>query len=192
VLSFHLLHNKQQGWNHATQSPPRADRPCFLLHTHTHTHTHKLNRYETSLFSNNKTPKENLNLYINRGLNGRTVNTELLWNIIQIWFPGLQLYSFFFMLHHVQMFQQPCWVFNNLPFRDCTYSVPFVQLPWKLYYTKGIIHIKKCFISPQLSFEIPAFCAPIYTGRFIMFSVMVGFKHQTLMQNSPRCYFRHR
>jgi hypothetical protein len=40
------------------------------------------------------------------------------------------------------MFKQPCWVFNNLQFRDCTYSVPFVHLPRKLYYTRRIIHIK--------------------------------------------------
>lgn len=117
---------------------PRTDRPCFYPPP---THT-PLNRYETSLFWDNKTPKENLALYINRSLNGRTVNTELLRKVVQIWFPGLQLDTFFFTLHHVQMFQQPCWVFNNLQFRDFTYSVPFVHLPRKLYNTRRIIHIK--------------------------------------------------
>jgi hypothetical protein len=49
------------------------------------------------------------------------------------------------------MFQQPCGVFNNLQFRDCTYSVPFVHLPRKLYYTKRIINIKN--VSSPYSFR---------------------------------------
>jgi hypothetical protein len=49
------------------------------------------------------------------------------------------------------MFQQPCWVFNNLQFRDCTYSVPFVHLHRKLYYTKRILNIKN--VSSPYSFR---------------------------------------
>jgi hypothetical protein len=129
-----------RGLKHASPNP--TDRPCSLQHT-------QLNRYETCLFIDNKLPNENLNLYINRNLNGRIVNTELHWNVTQIWFLGLQLSS----------------TYNSLQFRDCTYRVTFVHLPRQLYYTKRIMNTKKWFISLQLSFEIPAFCAPTCIWR---------------------------